>query len=134
MGAWGAGTFDNDTACDWVADLEQALDLSAVVGALNAVVAVGDDYLELDPACEALAACEVIALLKGNVGGKYRYPEEVDGWVKAHPVKPSDELTRAALEAIDRILAPSSELLELWDEQDGSEWRSAVSDLRSRIA
>lgn len=134
MGAWGAGAFDNDTACDWVADLEQASDLSAVVGALNAVVVVGDDYLELDPACEALGACEVVALLKGNVGSKYYYPEEVAGWVKAHPLKPSAELSRAALAAIDRILAPSSELLELWEEQDATEWRSAVADLRSRVA
>jgi hypothetical protein len=105
-----------------------------VSGALHAVVVVGDEYLELDPACAALAACEVIALLKGNVGGKCHYPEEVDGWVKAHPLKPSDELSRAAFVAIDRILAPRSELLELWEEQDASEWRSAVSDLRSRIA
>ena len=37
MGAWGAGTFDNDTACDWAGGLENTDDLRHVKAALGAV-------------------------------------------------------------------------------------------------
>lgn len=66
MGAWDVDTFDNDTACDWAYDLADASDLSLVQQTLEAVLQTGDEYLEMDPACEALAACEVIARLKGT--------------------------------------------------------------------
>jgi len=38
MGAWGTGNFDNDTALDWVYDLEDREDLSLVVDTIDAVL------------------------------------------------------------------------------------------------
>lgn len=133
MGAWAADTFGNDTACDWTYGLKKVNDLRLVRQAFDAVLAAGDDYLDSDIACEGLAACEVIARLKGNWGLRDSYSKTVDKWVEAHKLKPPEDLVQTALAVIDRILAPHSELLELWEEEDGSEWRAAVDDLRNRV-
>jgi hypothetical protein len=134
MGAWGTGTFDNDTACDWTYDLEQAKDLSFVGDTLAAVMAVGDEYLDSDEACAGLAACEVLARLQGHWGVRNAYTETVDKWVSAHVGQPPAELISEALLVIDRVLSPPSELLELRSEGDSQEWRAAVADLRKRVA
>ena len=133
MGAWDVDTFDNDTACDWSAELDDTTDLNLVREALAAVLDVGDEYLDSDDACIALAACEVIARLKGNWGKRDSYTEAVDKWVESHPQTPSAELVNAALAAIDRIRRQPSELLELWEEADAAAWHAAVDDLRQRV-
>jgi hypothetical protein len=135
MGAWGSDPYDNDTANDWAYDLEDADDLSLVRNAISAVAGIGEDYLDSDAACEAIAACEVIARLKGNFGKRDAYTSKVDDWVQAHPTLPPDELVQLALQAIDRILAPRSELTALWDEGGfNEEWHTKMSDLRTRVA
>jgi hypothetical protein len=83
MGAWSADTFGNDTACDWAFRLEEVDDLSVIQQAFEEVLAVGDDYLDSDMACEALAACEVIARLKGKPGLRNSDTEPVDEWVES---------------------------------------------------
>jgi hypothetical protein len=133
MGAWAARTFDNDTACDWSYGLEKVNDLSLVVKTLAQAHDSGEDYLDADAASEALGACEVIARLKSNWGPQNPYTETVDKWVKTHPTKVSPDLVESAIAAIDRILTPPSELLELWQETDDAEWREAVENLRARV-
>ncbi len=133
MGAWAAGTFANDTACDWSYGLEKVDDLSLVINTLAEVLDAGEDYLDADAASEALGACEVIARLKGNWGPQNSYTETVDKWVKAHPTKVSPDLVQSATTVIERILTPPSELLELWQEADDTEWREAVENLRARV-
>ena len=133
MGAWGTGTFDNDTACDWALSLEGGEDLSRVRETLDAVLEE-EDYLDSDPASEALAACEVVARLKGNWGVRDSYSEPADRWVEAHPQPVPPELVAKAVAAIDRVLTPPSELPDLWDEgKDPDGWRAAVADLRRRV-
>jgi hypothetical protein len=135
MGAWGTGTFENDTACDWASDLESATDLSPVVDTLARVVELGDGYLDADAGCEALAACEVVARLKGNWGVRDAGTETLDAWVRAHATTPSREVISQALAAIDRVVRTPSELLELWDDSDDKAgWHGAVADLRTRVA
>ena len=46
MGAWSHEAFGNDDAGDWIAQLEERKDLGLVESTLDAVLAVGDDYLE----------------------------------------------------------------------------------------
>jgi hypothetical protein len=133
MGAWSADSFGNDTACDWSAGLEGVDDLGLVRETLERILTHGDEYLESDPACEALAACEVIARLKGNWGVRDPYTETVDKWVESHKIKPPEDLVQTAFAVIGRILTPPSELLELWEEADPAEWRSAIDDLRNRL-
>ena len=133
MGAWDVDTFDNDTACDWAYDLENATGLSYVREALDAVLEVGDEYLDSDEACMALAACEVLARLKGNWGKRNSYTETIDKWVESHPQTPPADLIQAVFSVIDRIRTQPSELLELWEEGDATEWHAAVDDLRKRV-
>lgn len=138
MGTWGVGAFDNDAAADWALTLESANDLTLVQRELEAVLQAGDDYLEADQACYALAACEVVARLKGNWGQRDAYSEPADRWVAAYlaadPAPLPPRLIKDALSAVDRILRPPSELLSLWQEADAKDWLSAVRDLRSRVA
>jgi hypothetical protein len=132
MGAWGVLAFDNDDANDWAYELDGVNDLSLVETALAAVEGA-DDYLEVTEACNALAACEVLARLRGNFGYQNAYTEKVDLWVKKHPLKPSAELIARASSVLDRILADGSELRELWEEADATEWLASISDLRGRM-
>ncbi|MEM7477741.1 MAG: DUF4259 domain-containing protein [Planctomycetota bacterium] len=51
-----------------------------------------------------------------------------------NPFKISEELRSAADSAIQRILGPESELVELWDAGGRNEaWHNSVDDLRKRI-
>lgn len=133
MGTWGFDTFDNDTAGDWAFGLEGAADLGYVRETLERVLAAEDDYLDVDEACEGLAACEAIARLKGNWGDRNAYSEIVDAWAESHHIVPPAELVDKATAVIDRVTGANSELRELWEEDDASEWLAAVADLRARV-
>lgn len=133
MGAWGELAFDNDTANDWAYELADVEDLSLVESTLSALEHLGSEYVEQDLACDVLAACEVLARLKGNNGYKNAYTEKVDDWVAAHPLTPSPALLKRAVEGIDRILGDDSELRELWEDDEADEWLEAMADLRRRL-
>jgi hypothetical protein len=68
VGAWGELAFDNDAANDWAYGLDDVNDLSLVESAFAELEAVGSAYLDQDLACNALAACEVLARLRGQPG------------------------------------------------------------------
>jgi len=85
-------------------------------------------------ACNALAAGEVIARLRGRPGYKNAYTEKVDEWVAAHPIVPPDRLVARGEGVITRILGPDSELRELWADAGDEEWLVAVDDLRRRMS
>jgi hypothetical protein len=129
MGAWGAGTFENDDAGDWVYQLEEAEGLELVQRTL-AAAADPPGYLEAPTCSEALAAAEVVAALAGRPAPDL--PEEVRRWVGGHRLSVDAEL-RTSLRAVDQIAA-DSELKELWAESEESEaWVERVQELRSRL-
>jgi hypothetical protein len=133
MGAWGVLAFDNDDANDWAYGLEEVDDLSLVESALERAGG-GNGSLDASDALNALAACEVLARLKGKPGYTNAYTEKVDAWVAAHPQAPSALLLARADAVIDRILGDASELKELWAESGESEaWVGSVEDLRERL-
>jgi hypothetical protein len=131
LGAWGALAFDTDEANDWAYDLEDATDLSIVAKAFAEVERGG--YLESGTGSEALAACEVLARLKGKPGYTNAYTEKVDKWFAAHRISPPPELVSRGNAAIDRVLGDESELRELWADAGEEDWLAAVADLRSRL-
>jgi hypothetical protein len=134
VGAWGTGIFDNDTACDWADELEEASDLSLIESTLDEVLNVGADYLDADLAQETLAAAETIARLKGNWGIRDSSTETIDKWVETTRLIPPQALTEKALKAIGRVLSGPSELLELWGEVEGFiTWEESVKDLGRRL-
>lgn len=131
MGAWGTGSFENDTALDWCYNLEDSSDTKILWDAIEAVLQ--EEYLDADIAVEALAALEVAAGLKGRKGKEI--PQEVEKWLEENSALrlPDNFYIRADL-VLNRIIGSESELNELWEESDSyQEWKKTVSELQSRI-
>jgi hypothetical protein len=138
MGAWGWGSFENDEALDWVFDLEQSRDFSAIAATLDTILDNEDDYLDATDCSMALAAAETVAALTG--WPEPALPEEVASWVKDRQQESSQEgppvdesLVVRARRATEAILS-DSELKELWEETDEFErWEATVADLLRRL-
>jgi hypothetical protein len=130
MGAWGAGSFENDDAMDWVIGLTKGSGDSVIRGALAPLASTDDSYLEAPTCSIAIAAAEAVAAASGHPTASL--PEEVLGWVDKKPAVATD-LVVLARAAVDRIVR-KSELKDLWDESDSADgWRAAMTDLRRRL-
>ncbi len=131
MGAWGYGNFENDDALDWIYELEEASDTSAIVAALARVTDESADYLEAPECCNALAAAEVVAALNGKAASSL--PDEVTTWIKGK-AKPESALLAMTKRAVGAVLG-DSELKELWEETEHYDvWRQTVEDLKVRLS
>ena len=145
MGTWGAGSFDNDVASDWAADLADGGDIAMVRDALvTAARCPADEELGSEEGTQALAAAEVVAAAAGRP--LRAIPMGSSGphalaWARDRGAAGKADLVELALEAVDRVEGPASELRELWsaeeDQGDGAsarEWFAAVDDLRDRLS
>lgn len=132
MGTWDIGPFDNDTAADFSYRVDEApteKKADVLLAAFREVTGTGDDYLDSDVAVEAIASAALVAAQCPDgdpVTTAY-------GPKKPLPALPA-ELRPAAAEALDRVLTEPSELLELWEESDGEEWKAGVRRLRAVLA
>jgi len=125
MGAWGEGPFDNDSALDWLS--EAADDAEAIEQAFDATLDA--DYLEVDDGSAAVAAAAVVAAaVDGDVSA---LPD--DARALAGNVVADAKLRARAVEALERVLAPASELSELWDEGGDGGFRRRIEQLRTRL-
>ncbi|WP_405853343.1 DUF4259 domain-containing protein [Streptomyces sp. NBC_00090] len=132
MGTWDIGPFDSDTAADFsyrVDDAPAEKRAEVLRAAFREVTATGDDYLDSDLAVEAIASAALVAAqcpggepVTTAYGPKEPLPEL--------PV----ELRPMAVAALDRVLGQDSELLELWEESDGEEWKAGIRKLRAVLA
>ena len=137
MGAWGGGSFENDTALDWAARVESLEDVREPLNRLKALTRGRKDHqpvhVDADLACEAIAAAETVAMLMGR-----RSPDFPDDLYErlADGGPPDDKLFHQAREAVGRVLR-DSELAELWAEgtEDGvaNEWHAAITALVDRL-
>lgn len=133
MGTWALHSFGNDDAGDLVGDLVEGTDLSPVEEAIERVQNTSG-YLEAPEAQQGVAACEVVALVLGHSSAASQAEEELTAWVAR--VKPSlgAGVVSQAVQVIDRVLAPDSELRELWEESDEfKDWQADVTALRARL-
>lgn len=132
MGAWGHGTFDNDSAHDWLFDLKDG-DASLVGEALDAVgEASAEDYIEVDEASAALVAGELVAAALGK--GEDRLHPDAAAWLRAHKAAVAALGSARARQAVQRVY-DASELRELWDENGAdTEWHVDVRTLLARLA
>lgn len=140
MGAWGGGTFANDDAADWAGELVDGGSTEHVRGALTvAAERPGDEYLESPEGSEALVAAEMVAAARGKPVAADAYSEAALTWAREHPDIGTADWVTLAQRAVSRVLAPESELRELWRDDDGAdpdaarEWTGAVEDLQSRL-
>lgn len=133
MGAWAEDSFGNDSACDWIYEFLKNPSFEKIEQELNFVLEE-KDFIDSDVGCRAIAACEVIARLKGNWGVRNSYSEALDNWIEANPSTISDTLIKKALKTIEKLLGKDSELLELWDEGGVNQtWHNCMDDLKHRL-
>jgi hypothetical protein len=130
MGAWGAGSFENDDALDWLAVLAGSYGPTPIRDALSAA-AEAEGFVEAPDASAALAAAEVVAALLGRPAPAL--PDEAAGWVRANAAAAQPWMRDLARRAVDRV-ERDSELRDLWLEAgDAGDWEAAVRDLRIRL-
>ena len=137
MGAWGSGSFENDTALDWAAGVESVADVSRPFDRLKTDTDTAPEgpnlILDADFACELIAAAETVAMMMGRrIPG---FPEELASKLEGAG-EPDDLLWHQARNAVLHVLR-NSELTELWAEtvEDGSdnEWHGAITGLIERL-
>ena len=132
MGTWGPGSFENDHASDWVFDLEESDGLPFLEQSIEAVAALGDDYLEAHVAESAIAAAETLACLRGRPGKNLT--ESLENWLAANSQDVPSGLLQRAQAALERVQRPPSELLELWEESaEFSNWQDSMQNLVRRL-
>ncbi len=137
MGAWSEDNFGNDSASDWIWELEKSKGVNTLLSPIQSVVNE-NDYLEVDICSEALAASEVIAAAITN--DHTLLPDEArnwlnrkQGWLIGRKPQITAEHAKQALRAVQKILS-SSELQELWEEDGVNEkWREIQSNLIAKL-
>ncbi|MBD0738526.1 DUF4259 domain-containing protein [Streptomyces sp. CBMA29] len=130
MGTWDVGPFDNDSA--W--DLSDALDEAApdarpgvVRDTLTRVIDTTGD-LNADISEEAVAAAALVAAQ--CPGGE---PIDPDYGPK-QPLTDLTPLRALALQALARVLAAPSELVDVWDEPPGDgPWQATITRLQHTL-
>lgn len=131
MASWGFGSFENDDAADWAADLAEMGEVALIDEALERVLDAESDYIEAPDASCALAAAEVVAALQGRPG--FDLPDELRSWVEGKP-SPEGAVVKKARQAVAAI-KKGSELRDLWEESDSLEdWQPIVDDLERRLS
>ncbi len=127
MGTWDRKNFGNDDAADFVWAVKDN-GVSELETALKKVAEFPqDDYLEAPECTTALSAAEVVAYMRGKPSEDF--PEEL----KDVTPQNVEELSKLALQAIERITS-NSELRELWEESpEYNDWLQVQEDLRRRL-
>jgi Domain of unknown function (DUF4259) len=134
MGAWGTGLFENDEALDFAGDVVERGGLTLVENVLEELLDMGDEYVEAPEAEQALVAAEIVAALAGRPAAEY--PDELTEWLDGLDAVPDSALVDTARRAVQRVLTPPCELLELWEEageDDYGEWRVGVEAIAARL-
>lgn len=137
MGAWGAGSFENDTAMDWAASVETVADVRKPFERLkaetDAYAGEGELVVDSDFACELLAAAETVAMMLGR-----RIPDFPDDLAQrlAGAGEPDSLLFHQARNAVLHAMR-NSELAELWEEAapdgEANEWLAELTRLIDRL-
>ena len=137
MGAWGSGSFENDTAMDWAASVQSVEDVRKPLERLKEVTDANDSGEELildsDFASELIAAAETVAMMLGR-----RIPDFPGDLAQrlAAAGQPDNLLFHQARNAVLHVMR-KSELAELWEEvaEDGeaNEWLMEMTRLIDRL-
>lgn len=130
MGAWEAGSFDNDDTSDWIDEFSEEPTRKIIERTLETVTDIGDEYLEATESSMAIAAAEVVAALQNAPHSKLL--EELREVLGNSKIASDRNLVDLALKAVERVKT-NSELKELWEEGDASEWLAAIDDLEARL-
>jgi len=131
MGTWAVGAFDNDEAADFIDDLIEAPDWGVVVRTLDHVVRQAG-YLEAPEGQMAVAAAAIVAASVGDAA--LILPDDRLELKAALGAAPEGAVALAR-SALARIVAPASELDELWQEGDDHDaWLTRIAALQSTLS
>ncbi|MEM8724151.1 MAG: DUF4259 domain-containing protein [Pseudomonadota bacterium] len=125
MGVWGTGSFENDEALDFAAEIRSVDDLSNEVRLHD----VGAE-LDADKACRVIVVGECVAAMRGH--RQENMPDELAQ--KVHEFgAPSDELFDNARDSVSMVIT-NSELSDLWAESDDrAGFNLAMTNLIDRL-
>lgn len=142
MGAWGHGSFENDTAGDWIWGLKPvkksllgkvknpfAYPMSAIDKLLKS-----DLYIDAPEGEEAIAAAECLAAAQGNP--PTNAPEELEKWsASLNGVSPDPDMIDRAKQALLKVRNDEqSEIRELWKESEYFDtWQASIDNLITRL-
>ena len=137
MGAWGSGSFENDTAMDWAASVQSVDDVGKPFERLKQVTDSAEEgpnlVIDADFACELVAAAETVAMMMGRRSRDF--PDDLAQRL-ADAGEPGDLLFHQARNAVLNAMR-NSELAELWEEatEEGgaNEWLAELTRLIDRL-
>jgi hypothetical protein len=99
--------------------------------ALRGAADVDADYLEAPDGQLAWAAAAVAAAVDDPT---ISVPEEVSNWLGRHGEARPREMRGLGLQALQRVLAEKSELVELWREAgEENAWRASVQKVAAAL-
>ncbi|QUL37136.1 DUF4259 domain-containing protein [Erythrobacter sp. JK5] len=128
MGAWGTGPFENDSALDFVHEVNGADVL------VRAFEAANTDYIDVDEASAIVVAAECVAALKGFAHPDL--PEDLAAQIAGF-AEPDAELIALARGSLEAVM-DDSELVELWNEgepnEESNRFHAEMAGLAERLA
>ena len=124
MGAWGPGAFENDTALDFIPEIQAAQDLADAL-----TIRTYDQPVDADTACRIVVVAECVAAMRGHPVDDL--PEALAERLATFG-KPSQSLFHHARDHLAAVMI-RSELMELWAEDDPSPFNLAMHDLLERL-
>ncbi|MVN89086.1 DUF4259 domain-containing protein [Deinococcus sp. HMF7620] len=132
MTVWGTGSFENEYAAEFAREVVQD-GAFALAEAFDVALDPDNEYLEAEEGHRALAAAEVLAaVLTGDT--RSLTDAGLRAWAQAADLADLTHLRQLALEAVERVLGPGSELPDLWEEgEDADTWRGDVGRLRAEL-
>lgn len=133
MSAWGVGPFQNEAAAEYAAEIVQD-GAYALAEAFDVALDPDNDHLEAEEGHRAVAAAETLAaVLTGDTSALT--DAALRAWVQNADPAELDHLRGHALEALERVLGPGSELPDLWeDSEDADAWREDIQRLRAALS
>ena len=129
MPGWGAGSFENDDAQNFLGRLN-----SVGVDDLKSMLAhaADQDYLDAPESSVVVAVAEIVATARGNP--PQAVPSQIAEWVGKIEGAPSSEMSELARLAVYKVRV-NSELKDLWLEAEGlNEWSAVLRDLEGRLS
>ncbi len=134
MGTWGHDSFENDAALDTVDQIVESNSYGSIEASfLECGRELSEqNFIELDLACAVIVGAEVIAALRG--AASKALPETLSSWIAENRPKDLDALSRKAAGALHLATSEdASELKNLWEESDPSEWYNSIRELKERM-
>ncbi|OOV15520.1 DUF4259 domain-containing protein [Deinococcus sp. LM3] len=133
MSAWGVGPFQNEAAAEYAAEIVQD-GAYALAEAFDVALDPDNDYLEAEEGHRAVAAAETLAaVLTGDTAALT--DAALRAWVQNTDAAEVAHLRGHALEALERVLGPGSELPDLWEDSDDADaWQGDIQRLRAALS